>query len=114
MTTIRKRNSGRRRHTVTIKRPPTGLGDRGQRTGTASTVASSVPCEIETLGGDELTQARQQFARARYRVRLTNDSSWNLTTEDYLVFGSRNLHIGHIDDIDQLGVELELLCAEEK
>lgn len=102
------------RHTVDIKRPSTTLGSRGQVTGSPSTVASAVPCSIETLSGDELMQAQKQFSRATYRVEMYGDPAWALTTNDYLLFGSRSLFIGRIDDEQQNDKRLVMICGEEK
>lgn len=106
--------AGLLRHQVTISRPSTSVGDRGERTGAATTVASSVPCSIETLAGRELEQARQLYATATVRVAMYVASSWAVAPGDYLTFGSRTLYIGHVNDVDQLGVLVELLCGEEK
>jgi len=101
-----------KRHVVTIKRPVTSVGTRGQLTGTDTTVASSVPCSIEPLQGRELEYARQMVADATQRVRFYDDSAWALTTKDYLEFGSRRLNIGYIKRDEEVQLEVELLCAE--
>jgi len=102
-----------KRHQVTIKRPATGLDDRGQNTGSLSTVLANVPCEIEQLSGLELIRAKKVFADATYRVRLWGDPSTPIETTDFLVWGSRTLHIGAVIDPDQTGVDITLLCKEE-
>ena len=103
-----------KRHAVTIRRPVTVLGTRGQLdTDTQPLiVAKDVPCSIENLNGRELEYARQIVADATKRVRLFDDPAWSLTSKDYLEFGSRRLNIGYVDHPDEIELEAVLLCAE--
>lgn len=103
-----------KQHYVTIKRPSTTLGTKGQRSGSDSTLLENVPCSIETLSGRELELARQTVADATHRVIMWADPSNPLLTSDYLVLGTRTLRIGHFDDVDQQGLEYMLLCVEER
>ena len=102
------------RHTVTIMLPSTTLDSRGQHTGSASTVASSVRCSIEPLSGNDLDIARKVYANASMRVRMYVDSSYTITTKHYFVFGSRNLEIGYKNDFQETGFGLELICGEAR
>ena len=106
--------AGKYRHRVTIKRPSASLGARGQRTGEDETVATEVPAAITALGGEELVQARQVFARARYRVELRFNPTLDLTEQHYLEFRSRRLNIGMVTNVNEENVEWTLLCAEDK
>lgn len=101
-----------KRHAVTIKRPSTTIGDRGQITGDASTVAEDVPCSIEPLSGRELELAKQIVANATQRVTFYVGDEWKLTTKDFIVFGTRELNIGHISYADEVEFEAVCLCAE--
>ena len=101
-----------KRHQVDIFRPSTELSGRGQPSGDPTTLFECVPVSIETLSGLDLWQARKQYAEARFRVKLNGDPNNRLKTEDYLVFGDSTLHIGFIDDKDQTGTDLTLLCKE--
>src|SRR3990167_1441101 len=94
-----------KRHAVTIKRPSTALGTRGQRDGDPIIVAADVPCSIEPLSGRELELARHQVADATQLVTFFDDPSWNLSTRDYLEFGSRVLNIGHISHAEEVEFE---------
>ena len=104
------------RHQVTIKRPPTeDLDDRGQPTGDPTTVRESWPCEIKQLSGLELIRAKKLFTDATYEVRGYDDPGAPIAATDYIEFGSRTLHIGEVVDLtDETGVEIALLCKEEK
>lgn len=104
-----------KRHRVTIKRPSTAKGTLGQRTGADTILLADVPCSIMTLAGNELEHARQTVANATHRVEMWIDPANPLTTLDYLVLSDgRRLNIGHVDDLDQKGLEYVLLCGEAK
>lgn len=105
--------AGALRHRVAIKLPSTAVGDYGQRTGTDTTVAV-VWAAIETLTGREAEQARQLYASATLRVTLRYRSDLALTTKHYLTFGTRTIHIAHIDQRDQRKDTWVLLCGEDK
>lgn len=103
------------RHQVTITRPPTELDDRGQTTGDPTTVIANWPCEIKQLSGLELIRAKKLFAEATYEVRGYGDPGTPILPTDYVAFGSRTLHIGQVLDLsDETGIEIALLCKEEK
>jgi len=103
------------RHQVTIKRPSTSVDSRGQRTGDPSTVIANWPCEIKQLSGLELIRAKKLFTDATYEVRGYDDPGAPIAATDYIEFGSRTLHIGEVVDLtDETGVEIALLCKEEK
>jgi head-tail adaptor len=106
-------NPGPLRHQVSIYRPATGKTSRGQRTGDPTLLLADVPCSVETLSGLELIRGRKQLADATHQVRMWADPDTPITPRDYLVFGSRTLHIGHVHDVEQLGIVWELLCREE-
>jgi SPP1 family predicted phage head-tail adaptor len=103
--------AGLLRHRVDIMLPSTTEGTRGQRTGAATTVASGVPCSIETLAGRELYLARQIVKRATLTVSMRHPTT-TPTAEHYLQFGTRQLHIGHVDNVDQKGRHFVLTCSE--
>ena len=109
-------DAGKLRHRVSIVRPASpaaALSDRGQRTGSPTTVASDVPCSIEPLSGRELERARTVFSEAQFRVQCYADPAWAVSPKDYLLFGARRLEIGHAATFEERGYELTLLCAEE-
>lgn len=100
------------RHMVTVMRPTQAQGTRGEPQGKDAVIVKDVPCSIETLSGREGELARQIFAAATYRVQMYGDPSKPIENTDYLQFGSRRLNIGFINDRQQNGIELELLCEE--
>ena len=101
------------RHIVTVKRPPSGNhGTRGQKQGEDETIYANWPCSIVTLSGSEAELARQNFATASLKVSGYTDPKKLIQATDYLQFGTRTLHVGFVNNIDQLGLEAELLCGE--
>ena len=103
--------AGRLRHRVQIQKKGTTLGTRGERTDGWVPDGKKVWAEVVTLSGSEVEQARQMYAKANIQVRMRYRAG--LTTENRLKFGTRILHIGHIDRFDQRGIELVLLCGED-
>ena len=101
--------SGELRHRVRIQARASGVGSRGESTGDWADVAQRW-ASIVTLSGDELERARQRMPEARLQVRIRYLAE--LTTRHRLLFGSRVLQIGHVDDVDQLHVEQILTCSE--
>jgi head-tail adaptor len=103
-----------KRHFITIKRPSSLTGTKGQRTGNDTILLRDVPASVETLSGNELELARQTVANATHRVIVWADPENPITTRDYCLFGARVLRIGHYDDPEQKGLEWVLLCSEER
>lgn len=102
------------RHSVDIALPGEALTDRGQvLKGTPQIVARGEPCEITTLSGRELEQARQIFGMATHRVKLRFNSAVELSPRHLLLFRGRRLNIGFVDNVGQLDRELLVLCGEE-
>ena len=101
------------RHIVTVKRPPAGnLGTRGSKQGEAATIYADWPCSIVTLSGSEAEKARQMFATATVQLKGYTDPKKPIKTYDFIEFGSRTFNVGFVNDVDQLGLEVELLCGE--
>lgn len=109
-------NSRKMRYSVNVLRPPlaTTLDSRGQLSGNPVTVARNVPCEVETLRGNELIQAHQQFPTATHRVTMYRNSRMPVNEEHWLTFQGRRLNIAGIDDLQENGRLLVLLCGEDK
>ena len=103
--------AGPLRHRVDIKLPSDTKDSRGQRTGDPVVKASRVQCSIETLNGRELEIARQVVSNATLRVRMRYPG-FDLTTKHFLTFGTRQLNIGHVNNVDQIGREFILTCSE--
>lgn len=108
-------DAGRMRHRVSIMLPPTGssLGTRGQLSGSATTLASSVPCLVEQAGGSESSIARQVYAGATHSVTLYVDSQVNITERCYLTWGTRRLNVKAMAT-DEKDMSIVLACEEAK
>lgn len=106
--------AGTFRHRVTVMRPTGAHAKAGGLAGADSVVLKDWPCSIETLAGREVEQAHTVFAEASHKVKGYACKSSPFKERDYLQFGERRLNIGSINDIDQKGLMLELLCEEKK
>lgn len=102
------------RHLVTVLRPTTAHGSRGELAGQPQVVLEKWPCSIETLSGREVEQARTTFAEATHKVSGYMSRLKPFRETDFIQFGERKLHIGFVNDIDQRGLTVELLCGELK
>ena len=103
------------RHAVDIIRDPTGAKDtHGGQIGQPLLVAQNVPCSIVTLTGRQAEQARSTWAYAAYQVEMFADPAWALAPGDKLTDEHGSVYyIGHVDDVEQRGVEFVLLCGRE-
>ena len=97
-----------------IYRDPTGAKDaHGGQIGQTQLVASDVPCSIVTLTGRQAEQARSTWAYAAYQIEMFADPAWALAPGDKLIQGKAVYYVGHVDDVDQKGLEFVLLCGRE-
>ena len=105
---------GRLRHTVDIYRDPTGAKDtHGGQIGQPLLVAQNVPCSIVTLSGRQAEQARSTWAFAAYQIEMFANPAWAIAPGDKIMHGKAVYNVGHVDDIDQKGLEFVLLCGRE-
>lgn len=112
--TTKRQSISRMRHRVSVQRQLISeTDDRGQPVYTWSNVATNVPCAIKTLSGGEAEKARQLYADATHRVEMRTLGE-TIDEKMKLVFQGRNLFIGFIDEIDQVGRFTTLLVAEKK
>lgn len=102
------------RHRVDVMRPTKAEGDYGEKQGTPITVCRDWPCSIKTLSGTEHESARQVGADAQFEVEGYGDPKWTDLEQCYLLFGKRKLNIEFVDDENQNGLKLRLLCGENK
>lgn len=100
-----------KRHIVNVMRPSQATDDHGQPL-PATYHWANVPCSIETIGGSEPEAGGQQQAITTYRVEMYGDPTKPLKHSDYLTLGSRTLNIQAIDDKQQNGTQLTLICGE--
>ena len=107
--------AGNLRHYVNVMQPTDAEGTRGEREGIDKTVRQGVPCSIETLSGVEGERARGTYGDVTYKVTMRADRLRPVTNAMYLTgatLGKRKLHIAFVNDVDQMGFELQLLCGE--
>ena len=103
-----------KQHRVNVMRPTKAQGDLGETQGTPITVCPDWPCSIRTLIGKEQESARQTGADAQFEVEGYGDPKWTDLEQCYLEFGERRLNVAFVDDADQNGIKLKLLCGENK
>lgn len=108
-------------HVVNVMRPPKAHGTLGQTQGQPETIIRNWPCSIENLSGRELELARSTFAAATLKVEGYGDPRKPIEARDYLELASltpgkqpRKLFVGFVDDKMQNGIELSLICGEER
>lgn len=106
--------AGDLRQRVNVMRPTKTEGTVGQTQGNPETIIRNWPCSIEALSGRELELARSTFAAATLKVEGYGDPKKPIKETDYLEFGERKLYVGFVNDQDQNGVELSLVCGEER
>ena len=100
------------RHVVTVMRPTEAVGTLGQAQGQDQTIYQQWQCSIKTVGGSESVQGQQVSGSRTLEVEGYTDPRKPIKTEDYLKFGSRTLSVSFVDDIDQNGTKVRLLCGE--
>ncbi len=116
MALVPRVNPGKLRHIVDVMRPPTDLDSRGQLDGNPKLVRGGARCSIETLTGREAEQVHSQWPTATYKVEMRADAR-EITSDHYLTGGTlktRRLNIDHVENMDELGFLLRLLCSEAK
>ena len=107
---LAKMRSADLRQVLVLQSPPSGVGDRGQQTGSWSDVAT-VRAKVESLSGDEAQQAHQLAGQVSHRVTFRYRS--RMTVRQRFKLGSRYLNIGYINDIEERGLWVECLCRED-
>jgi len=90
----------------------TGTDDRGHTEGSWGNLAANATewVGIKPLTARTAEYAHQLFTEATHQVRM--DYRADVTKEFRLLYGSRALHIGHVINIDEANIMLELLCVE--
>ncbi len=102
------------RHVVRVMRPAPPGGESSQ-TIPPQAIRNEVPCSIETMNARESERMQQMYAGANVKVEGHGDPAKRFKERDYLTggsIGSRVLNIGFINDIQQNGLKLSLLCGE--
>lgn len=115
--------AGNMRHVVKVMRPTKTTNDIGNTQGNPTIIFEKWPCSIETMSGRELELARQTFAAASLKVEGYGNPKNPIRETDYLEFidgvtgtkeKPRKLHVGVVNDKRQNGIELSLICGEDR
>lgn len=101
------------RHVVNVMRPTGARGSRGQPEGKADTIIANWQCSITPLGGSESDEASGTMAQMTYQVEGYGDPSKPIMPKDFLMFGTRKLHVSTVEDVNMNGQHLILTCGEE-
>jgi SPP1 family predicted phage head-tail adaptor len=90
----------------------TGTSDRGHSEGSWGNLATdpTVWASIEPLNTTTAEYAHQLYAEATHRVLI--DYRTDVTRGMRVVYGSRTLDIGHVTEVGDARVTLELMCRE--
>lgn len=102
------------RHIVNVMRPTKSKGTLGETQGEPEVVMRNVPCSIKTLTGTEQERARQNGVTATYKVEMYGDPSKPIDEKCFLQMGTRTLNVSQVEDVAFNGVQLVLLCGENK
>jgi len=105
------------RHQVRVMRPPEPQGEGGQLNGQPQELYKQLPCSIENTGGREAERMMQMYATATLKVCFYGDPNKRVTTKDWLEVlplakPARRLNIVQVNDHQQNGVKIELVCTE--
>ena len=106
----------RKRTSITLQEWTDGdpaVDAHGQPSGTWGNLESDATAWAEVLpvSGRIAEYAHQLYAQATHRVMI--DYRGDVTTRMRIKLGtSRYLYIGHVRDLEELGITLELLCVE--
>lgn len=114
MKTIRRRDSGEFRHSVSILKPPLDgdFDDTGQKTKPFRKCLFELPANFMTLGGRQLETARAIYAEAEYAITIDHMEGVHPRDRVQLDGTDRLFHIGFVKNTDEENVELQLLCSE--
>ncbi|MCH8853933.1 MAG: phage head closure protein [Planctomycetes bacterium] len=103
--------AGKLRHRVDLENDTASTRDgHGQLVPIWSAEASNLPCDIQTLRGRELVEAQQVVGEATHRVRMRYRSG--VTVKKRLLFGTRELNIGFVENVGERNREWLLICVE--
>lgn len=105
------------RHIVNVMRPTGAVGSLGELQGQPTLVLKEWPCEIKTLSGKEQEAARQNGADAQFSAEGYGPLPTDAIEQCYLTggtLGKRKLNVAFVDDKNLNGINLRLLCGENK
>ncbi len=110
-------NVGKMRHRVDVYEPVSqslNSDSRGQRAAADKLIRANVPCSIQTISGREAALANQLQIEVTLMVRMNGDPAKPMTARQRLNRGGVWMEVAHVNDVNQDGRNLELLCGETK
>jgi SPP1 family predicted phage head-tail adaptor len=102
--------AGQLRHLVTVQSRSTTPDTYGEPAQTWSSLYADQPASIEPLSGRELLNAQAIQSDVTHRLRMRYVSG--VETKHRILFGSRVFDIRAVRNVDERGIELEILCTE--
>lgn len=114
MKPVRRRDAGEFRKSVSILKPPldSDLDEQGQKAGPFRKCLFEIPANFLTLGGRELESARALYAEADHVITIDYSEGIHERDRVELDGTGRQFHIGHVKNVDEEDVELQLFCSE--
>jgi SPP1 family predicted phage head-tail adaptor len=110
---IRYRQSKRMRTQITLQQwTETGTDAHGQPEGAWADLPNTprIWAHVQPVTGRVAEYTRQLYELTTHRVTI--DYRSDMTRHMRVKLGSRYLYIGHILDLDELNITMELLCVE--
>ncbi len=101
---------GHLRQRITLQAMTAGSDGQGGGTKTFSTLVANLPAAVVPVSGQEAVQAGAQTSELRTKVTIRYRTDARVTQR--IVWGSRTLEIGSIQDPDGRRHSLELFCSE--
>lgn len=102
--------AGKLRHRITLQAQSATQDAFGGQANTWTDVAT-VWAEIITLEGRELLAAQAVHNESRYKIRMRGISG-DVNPAWRVKFGSRHLNILNAMNVEERGIEWQLLCSE--
>lgn len=102
-------NAGKLRHRIQLQQPSV-TRDAFQGAVDSFTTVAEVSAQVEPLGGQELFNAQAVLAESTHRVTVRYRA--DVAADWRVLYGSRVLNIGSVNDVGERRRELELICAE--
>ena len=104
--------AGKKRHRVTFQSPTETLADNGEPVVTWTDFRTSEPAEFTPYGGNEVIRGRQVEAGTKGIFRINYRSGY--TTQMRIVHQGVNYGIAHINKVEGLDRELEILVRSSQ
>ena len=103
--------AGKLFHEIQLQRNDGAAEALGHQKDGPWTTLATVSAEIHPLGGTELLVAQQQTGAVSSH-KITIRSYPGLSPKHRILFGTRKFDINNINDLDELGIEMTVMCKE--